>query len=156
MLDQVALTWRATLGTRYVTSPLYCVRYGSTTRQYGFATDNGDVVLLPAADPAMELFDNPVAPAPSSGKAVRSAQASWRRRPVLVPPCTVMPLRSRATTFTSTPCQFSVCLARTFADCASSLTWPTLPGTRLYSPLTTWPLAFPSRGSVGATMLKGV
>src|SRR6267154_1393969 len=156
MLDQVPLTWRAILGIVYVTSPRYCVRYGSTTRQYGFTTPNGDVVLLPAAVPAMELFDNPVAPEPSSGRAARSAQASWSLRPVLVPPCTVMPLRSRATTFTSTPCQFSICLARTFADCASSLTWPTLLGTRLYSPLTTWPLASPSRGSTGATMLNGV
>src|SRR6478736_5680216 len=131
MLDQVPLTWRPTLGIKYVTSPRYCVRYGSTTRQYGFATDSGDVVLLPAAVPAMELFDPPVAPAPSSGSAARSAHASWRRRPVLVPPCTVIPLRSRATTFTSTPCQFSICFARMFADCASSLTWPTLVGTRL-------------------------
>src|SRR5437867_1575570 len=98
MLDQVPLTWRAILGIVYVTSPRYCVRYGSTTRQYGFTTDSGDVVLLPAAEPAMALFESPVAPAPSSGKAARSAHASWSRRPVLVPPCTVMPLRSRATT----------------------------------------------------------
>src|SRR2546429_9421719 len=109
MLDHVPLTWRPTLGIVYVTSPRYWVRYGSTTRQYGFTTDSGDVVLLPAAVPAMELFDSPLEPAPSSGKAARSAQASWRRRPVLVPPCIVSPFRSRATRFTSTPCQFSIC-----------------------------------------------
>src|SRR5204862_6575996 len=156
MRARLPLTCRPTLGIVYVTSPRYWVRYGSTTRQYGFTTDSGDVVLLPAAEPAIELFESPVAPAPSSGNAARSAQASWYLRPVLVPPCTVIPLRSRATTFTSTPCQFSTCFARMFADCASSLTWPTLPGTRLYRPETTWPLNCCSRGSTGATMLNGV
>ena len=33
-------------------------------------------------------------------------------RPVLVPPCTVMPFRSRATMLTSTPCQFSICVVK--------------------------------------------
>jgi hypothetical protein len=32
---------------------------------------------------------------------------SWSRRPVLVPPWTVSPLRSRALTLTSMPCQLS-------------------------------------------------
>ena len=36
------------------------------------------------------------------------AQASSARRPVLVPAWTVRPMRSRATTLTSTPCQFSM------------------------------------------------
>src|SRR5258706_13858374 len=134
MLDHVPLTWRPALGMVYVMSPRYCVRYGSTTRQYGVTTPNGDVVLLPAAVPAMELFDSPLAPDPSSGKAARSAQASWSLRPVLVPPCTVIPLRSRATRLTSTPSQFSICLTRTFPDCARSWPWPRLPATRLYSP----------------------
>src|SRR5256885_12878790 len=99
MLDQVPLTWRAILGIVYVTRPRYCVRYGSTTWQYGFTTESGDVVLLPAAVPAMELFESPLAPAPSSGKAARSAHASLSPRPVLLPPCALIPLRRRPATF---------------------------------------------------------
>ena len=152
MLDHVPLTWTPTLGIVYVASPLICVRYGSTMRQYGFVTD----IALPAVEPAMELFASPVAPAPSSGKAARTAQLSGSRRPVLVPPCTVSPFRSRATTLTSTPCQFSICFPKLLADCASSSTCPTLVGMRLYRPLIVWPPPPGSRGSTGATMLNGV
>src|SRR5436305_15071927 len=127
MLDQVPLTWRPTFGTGYVASPLTSVRYGSSIRQYGLVTD----IELPFVDPAIELFANPVAPAPYSGITARTAHASWSRRPVLVPPCTVRPLRSRATTFTSTPCQFSVIFAKFVDEVASSSTCPTFVGTRL-------------------------
>ena len=50
-------------------------------------------------------------PWPCSGITAFSAHESESRRPVLVPPCTVRPFRSRALTPTSTPCQFSVCAA---------------------------------------------
>src|SRR5947209_7344334 len=104
MLDQVPLTWRPSFGTRYVASPLTSVRYGSTIWQYGLTTD----IALPLVDPPMELLASPVGPAPYSGRSARTAHASCSRRPVLVPPCTVRPLRRRATTLTSTPCQFSI------------------------------------------------
>src|SRR5438105_12966935 len=91
-------------------------------RQYGLLTDSA----LPLVEPPVELFAPPLGPAPSSGIIARTAQLSWSLRPVLVPPCTVSPFRSRATTLRSTPCQFSICFPKLFADCASSSTCPTL------------------------------
>ena len=44
----------------------------------------------------------------SSGSALVTAQLSRTARPVLVPPCTVMPLASRAVAVKSTPCQYAV------------------------------------------------
>src|SRR2546429_458577 len=80
MLDQVPLTWRAILGIVYVTSPRYCVRYGSTTWQYGFTPPSGAVVLLPPALPAIQLFDNPVAPQPSPASAPPVAEVAHVHR----------------------------------------------------------------------------
>ena len=73
------------------------VRYGSTTRQYGF-------VKLLTSPPAgtMAVLDV------RSGTSARTSQASVSRRPVLVPPCTVSPFRKRALTPISTPCQLLV------------------------------------------------
>src|SRR5207253_8198915 len=52
--------------------------------------------------PAMDRFTVPSGAAPSSGKLARTSQLSANRRPVLVPPWIVTPLRSRAVTLTST------------------------------------------------------
>src|SRR4029077_15309871 len=95
LLCHVALTWTPTLGSIYVARPVAEVRYGSTTRQYGF-------VALVKSPPAGTMAVLGVA----SGTNPRTSQASVSRRPVLVPPCTVSPYRKRALTLTSTPCQF--------------------------------------------------
>src|ERR1700680_444221 len=108
LLCSVPLTWIPTFGIVYVASPRSDVRYGVTTRQYGFVTDELIVVTMLAG---MELVA-PLAPDPSSGIVARTAQLSARLRPLLVPPCTVSPFRSRAETPTSTPCQFSVWATR--------------------------------------------
>ena len=96
-----------TLGTIYVARPVAEVRYGSTTRQYGF-------VKLLRSPPAgtMAVLDV------LSGTNARTAQASVSRRPVLVPPCTVSPFRMRALTPTSTPCQLLIISGPT-ADASS-------------------------------------
>src|ERR1700704_1161152 len=96
-LVQVPLTWIPTLGIVYVASPLKSVRYGSTTRHHG----------LTGEPPAIETL-TPLGPVPCSGTFAFRSQLSESRRPLLVPPCSVSPLRSRATRLTSTPCQFSV------------------------------------------------
>ena len=94
------------------------------TRQYGCRRP-----------PAIEVVA-PRAPWPCSGIAAFSAHASVSARPVLVPPWIVSPLRSRALTPTSTPCQFSVCLAKFLELVASSSTCRPSSGTRLYRPST--------------------
>src|SRR5687767_13881953 len=102
MLDHVPLNWRSTTGIVYVASPRICVKYGSMVLQYGFTTEPA---VAPAnRDPSSELFA-PFGPVPCSGTAAFNAQLSEDRRPVLVTPCIVTPLRSRALTLTSTPCQ---------------------------------------------------
>ncbi len=95
------------------------VRYGSTTRQYGFVTD----VRSPPAGTMAVL-------GVTSGTSARTSQASESRRPVLVPPCTVSPFFKRALTLTSTPCQFMVSCPTTDPSSWRLLTWPTLFGFR--------------------------
>src|SRR6185295_3683631 len=101
-LRHVPLTWRSIFGTVYVASPRIEVRYGSTSRQYGFTGEPAALVIE---------FVEPRVPWPCSGRTARSAHESASLRPVLVPPCTVSPLRRRAFTPTSTPCQFSIWFA---------------------------------------------
>ena len=62
-------------------------------------------------EPAFEVIElvAPRVPWPCSGTAALNAHESANLRPVLVPPCTVRPLRSRAFTLMSTPCQYCVC-----------------------------------------------
>ena len=71
-----------------------------------------------------------LAPAPPPS----NAHASESRRPVLVPPCTVSPFRSRATTLTSTPCQFSVCSPKLLDAARARRPARPCPGPRLYRP----------------------
>src|SRR4051812_28341274 len=118
----------STLGTRYEARPVTDVRYGSTTRQYGFVTD----VSSPPAGTMAVL-------GVTSGTSARTAQASDNRRPVLVPPWIVRPFCNRALTLTSTPCQFMVSCPTTDPSSCRLLTWPTLFGFRSYRPLTTCP-----------------
>src|SRR2546425_574303 len=106
-------------------------------RQYGLITERANGPPPRALTFAVtELFvPIPLSGAPTSGRAARTPHPSANRRPVLVPPCTDNPLRSRAFTEMSTPCQFSDCSPNLLEACASSSTCPTFVGTRLYSPL---------------------
>src|SRR6266850_3152776 len=120
----------STFGTTYVARPRSEVLNGSTTRQYGFCSPPSraeDVVVVTRVVWVATTFGQEYV----SGRTARMAQLSCSLRPVLVPPCTVSPFRSRALTPTSTPCQFSICLPKLLASCASCCSCPTLPGTRL-------------------------
>jgi len=71
-----------------------------------------------------------------SGISALTAQESVRRRPVLVPPCTVSPFLMRALTPKSKPCQLLTMSAPATLDSSWRLrTWPTLFGFRSKRPL---------------------
>src|SRR5687767_13020446 len=84
-----ALTSTSIFGTVYDTRPRSEVIHGSVTSQ-----DSSCWLTL-----ARTRF---------SGNLAADSQLLRTPRPVLVPPCSVKPLRSRALRLTSTPCQYCV------------------------------------------------
>ena len=73
--------------------------------------------------------------------------------PVLMPPCSLTPVRGRMLTFTSTPCHRSRCLPYLLASVMKlSAGRPKLAGLRSYRPDTVYPPPPGNRGSEGAVM----
>ena len=141
------------LGNRIRRQPLelaWCTvrRYGSTgsSRSSRSVRRTGDRVVRAGRTRAV---------LGQTSRARRTRPAS--RRPVLVPPCIVRPLRSRATTLTSTPCQFSLSsreVARPTARARPPVRPCSEPDCRDRRPCSRRRSA--AAQSTGATMLNGV